>query len=81
MRCTVCDGARSCFDIWHIGAYVKNQGNTKCCRTKERLRSVDAQFATSFLSLRYQKCTNSRGGLSFGAAKALRAEQAVRQGG
>ena len=44
------------------------------------LKSVDAQFATSFLSLKYQKCTNSRGGLSFGTAKALRAEQAVRQG-
>ena len=44
------------------------------------LKSVDAQVATSFLSLKPQKCTNSRGGLSFGTAKALRAEQTVRQG-
>ena len=80
MRCTVRDGARSCLDIWHIVAYVENQGNATCCRTKEMLKSVDAQFATPFLSLKYQKCNNSRGRLSFGTAKALRAEQAVRQG-
>ena len=41
----------------------KNQGNAKCCRTREMLKNVDAQFATSFLSLKYQKCPNSRGGL------------------
>ena len=42
-------GARSCFDkIRHVGARVKSQGKAKCCRTKEVLKSVEAQFATSF---------------------------------
>lgn len=36
----------------YIGAYIENQDNAKCCRTNEMLKSVDAQFTISFISLK-----------------------------
>ena len=77
------DDIRSCFDIYHIhriGAYVKNRGNAKCCGTQKMLKSVDAQFKTSFLSLKLQKCNNSRGGLSLATRQRFVPSKAVRQG-